>query len=317
MSIIAAVRRSGLAPALLGVLVLVALPSPARALLCGDGILDALLLEECDDGNTLPGDCCTPLCQLVAAGTECRAAADTCDLAETCDGQSALCPDDARLPDGDTDGVCDEQDLCPATADPTNADGDADGLGDVCDPCTNPARNPIVKPKLSFAKLGQPFGDDRVRMKGSAMVPGDPAVDPLRNGLRVLVEDGLGTPAIDAILPPGGYDPIIRAGWKVNPQGTVYSYRARSGAAGASGIQRVVLKLKPGSAPEQGVSVRFLIVGRSGTYPGPREAPVTASLILAPPYAANAQCAEGVFNAIDEGGPRCTYLNNGNRFICR
>jgi len=35
--------------------------------------------------------------------------------------------------DADSDGVCDEDDLCPADFDPTNGDLDDDGLGDACD----------------------------------------------------------------------------------------------------------------------------------------------------------------------------------------
>lgn len=296
---------------------MVALPSPARALICGDGELDTLLLEECDDGNNLPGDCCSPFCQLVAEGTECRAAADACDVQEVCDGISGFCPADARLPDADTDGVCDVLDHCPAIADPVNADTDDDGLGDACDPCTNPDRNPILKAKLSFAKLGFPVGDDRVRLKGGAIIPNDPPLDPMTSGMRIMVEDGDGMHAIDAIIPPGPFDGVKRSGWKVNPQGTVFSYRARDGAEEANGIQRIILKLKPGFLPGDPAVVRFVIVGRGGTYPGPQEAPVTVTLILDPPHAANGQCAEGWFNADEEGGPRCIYLNNGQRFVCR
>jgi cysteine-rich repeat protein len=303
-------------PFCLGVL-LVALPSPARALICGDGILDTLLFEECDDGNNLGGDCCSPFCQLVEAGTECRAAADACDVAEVCDGVSGFCPADVRLPDTDADGVCDELDHCPAIADPENADTDGDGLGDACDPCTNPARNPILKAKLSFSKLGPPMGDDSMRLKGGAVVPNDPPLNPMLRGMRILVEDGDGMHAIDATIPPGPFDPSKRAGWKVNPQGTVFSYRARDGAAEANGIQRVVLKQKPSFLPGNRAVVRFVIVGRGGTYPGPQEAPVTVTLSLAPPHAANGQCAEGQFNANEDGGPRCVYLNNGQRFVCR
>src|SRR5262245_54392285 len=51
---------------------------------CGDTILDAG--EQCDDGNTVGGDCCDPTCQFEAAGTVCRAAVDACDVAETCTG---------------------------------------------------------------------------------------------------------------------------------------------------------------------------------------------------------------------------------------
>ncbi len=42
---------------------------------------------------------------------------------------------DGGCPDGDGDGVCDADDLCPAHADPEQLDADGDGLGDACDPC--------------------------------------------------------------------------------------------------------------------------------------------------------------------------------------
>jgi cysteine-rich repeat protein len=32
---------------------------------CGDGIKQIGLGEECDDGNNLPGDGCTPYCELI------------------------------------------------------------------------------------------------------------------------------------------------------------------------------------------------------------------------------------------------------------
>src|SRR5262249_27226304 len=37
--------------------------------ICGNGVLD--LNEQCDDGNTLNGDCCSSTCQLDPAGTAC------------------------------------------------------------------------------------------------------------------------------------------------------------------------------------------------------------------------------------------------------
>jgi hypothetical protein len=43
---------------------------------------------------------------------------------------------DACDPDDDGDGVADGADNCPATSNPTQADGDGDGQGDACDPLT-------------------------------------------------------------------------------------------------------------------------------------------------------------------------------------
>ncbi|MBL8617783.1 MAG: DUF4114 domain-containing protein [Deltaproteobacteria bacterium] len=38
-------------------------------------------------------------------------------------------------PDADADGVCDDVDACPGSADPFQLDTDGDGLGDACDTC--------------------------------------------------------------------------------------------------------------------------------------------------------------------------------------
>ncbi|MFH1724590.1 MAG: LamG-like jellyroll fold domain-containing protein, partial [Elusimicrobiota bacterium] len=48
-----------------------------------------------------------------------------------------------KIPTGDQDGdgVLDEDDNCPATANPDQADSDADGQGDACDACPNDADN--------------------------------------------------------------------------------------------------------------------------------------------------------------------------------
>jgi len=39
--------------------------------------------------------------------------------------------------DSDDDGVCDEEDNCPATPNPNQEDADGDGVGDVCDNCVD------------------------------------------------------------------------------------------------------------------------------------------------------------------------------------
>ncbi len=77
----------------------------------------------CDDGNPCTVDSCdhaTGLCSNAAgnAGAICRAAADACDVAETCDGASAACPANLfALPgsvcgDPTSTGDCDQADSC-------------------------------------------------------------------------------------------------------------------------------------------------------------------------------------------------------------
>jgi cysteine-rich repeat protein len=75
---------------------------------CGNGTVESG--EQCDDGGTQAGDCCSPTCQFESAATECRASAGTCDLAEFCDGSTAICPADLFDP-----GLCDDGDFCNGT----------------------------------------------------------------------------------------------------------------------------------------------------------------------------------------------------------
>src|SRR5262249_60197023 len=86
---------------------------PAAMAVCGDGILDAG--ETCDDGNTLPNDCCSPTCQIEPASTICRPATGPCDVQETCNG-SATCPADVLRLAGTMcragAGVCDGAEVC-------------------------------------------------------------------------------------------------------------------------------------------------------------------------------------------------------------
>ena len=106
---------------------------------CGDGVLDAG--EACDDGNTSPGDCCSATCQFESLGTECRAAADVCDLAEVCDGVTAVCPSDGFEP-ATTEcraavGVCDAVDSCDGVSAACPVDlkltSECRAAADVCD----------------------------------------------------------------------------------------------------------------------------------------------------------------------------------------
>ncbi|XP_021075049.1 disintegrin and metalloproteinase domain-containing protein 18 [Mus pahari] len=89
--------------------------SQQKQAVCGNGIMEAG--EECDCGNEMEcqfkeccdhetcrlkgsaqcgsGACCTPTCELSAAGTPCRKAVDPeCDFTEYCDGSSSHCVPD-------------------------------------------------------------------------------------------------------------------------------------------------------------------------------------------------------------------------------
>jgi cysteine-rich repeat protein len=111
---------------------------------CGDGDV-APPGEQCDDGNTDPGDCCSPTCQYESASTVCRADAGECDIEELCDGAGS-CPADVFEPldtacGNPGDGICDLQDTCDGSGvcddhvEPNGTsceDGYACTTGDTC-----------------------------------------------------------------------------------------------------------------------------------------------------------------------------------------
>jgi cysteine-rich repeat protein len=92
---------------------------------CGNGTVEPG--EQCDDGGTADGDCCSSTCQFESAATECRASAGDCDLAESCPGDAGTCPADAF--EADTTlcraaaDLCDAAEFCPG--DGAQCPGDA------------------------------------------------------------------------------------------------------------------------------------------------------------------------------------------------
>ncbi|KNC52946.1 peptidase domain-containing protein [Thecamonas trahens ATCC 50062] len=105
---------------------------------CGDGFREGS--EECDDGNTSDGDCCSSTCTRDAAGTSC--ATETCNgecsaLGE-CQTQEFCCKTDAQCDDGNSCTIdsCGSDTIChndPAAAGAACDDGLPCTGNDVCD----------------------------------------------------------------------------------------------------------------------------------------------------------------------------------------
>src|SRR5262249_18275023 len=87
----------------------------AIAPICGNGVLDPT--EQCDDGNTVAGDCCSPTCTFEPAGQACDDG-NVCTINSTCDG-AGVC-----TVTGFADGTpCNDGNAC------TTADSSAAGVG--------------------------------------------------------------------------------------------------------------------------------------------------------------------------------------------
>jgi cysteine-rich repeat protein len=281
-------------------LVSLAVVPSADAQVCGNGVIE--IGEDCDDGNVLPGDCCSVVCTLIEVGAICREAKSECDLVEVCDGVSGLCPTDSGTPDNDGDGFCDAIDVCPWVPDPEQLDRDFDGVGDACDPCTNLTGAEITTARLRVRKLDFAPGEQRIKMKGTFEIAPAPAFDPLANGMRfVLFSAGLAI--LDITVPGGAFDPTAepeaQRGWLHRGLGFEYADKA----ATVAGIQRI-------AARPAGGELSVTVYGKGGAYAAPEGSELVMTFI-ANPASPEGQCADAIFTE-DE----CRIRNRGGKLVC-
>lgn len=72
---------------------------PAQAaLVCGNGVVE--LRQDCDEGNSDPGDCCSPTWQYESHATVLRDSTGDCDPTEWCKARYLPCPPDIIFPPG-------------------------------------------------------------------------------------------------------------------------------------------------------------------------------------------------------------------------
>ena len=78
------------------------------------------VVDDCQACSTSTGAAVNGTCKVLAAGATCRASAGGCDVSETCDGSSTVCPGDGWRPASFTcrsaTGPCDQEEKCTGSS---------------------------------------------------------------------------------------------------------------------------------------------------------------------------------------------------------
>ena len=124
-------------------------------------------------------------------------------------------------------------------------------------------------------------------------------IDPLVNGIRVVVDAASGTGGFDVTIPGG-------VGWSVNAAGNRWKYSDPTGSH--AGIRGVVVRDR--STQQDGL-VRFGVKGNGGSITLPSPSATRAAVVLG----AADECAAVVFNPPGGVRPRCR--GDAARIVCR
>src|SRR5262249_59016756 len=126
-------------------------------------------------------------------------------------------------------------------------------------------------------KLQTPPGDDRLKVKATITgVPSQPPIDPIANGLRILLTDALGNTVIDAFLPGGAYSTDTKAGWRGS--GLAWSYT--NGGQSLPLIQGISKVTLHGRASQPSL-FSVAITGKNGRFVVPPDrGPVAVTVLI-------------------------------------
>ncbi len=215
----------------------------ARTPVCGDGFIEGT--EECDDGNSVDGDCCTSACALVAAATPCEdgsvcTTGETCDGAGTCVvGSTLVCNDGVAC----TRDFCDDSLGCQSAVEPTLISG------------PNSCHH-LKKIKLDVRDHATNDGSDRLKLN-SKLWGGDIGDPTASTEYSLCLYDSVGgvyTDVIALTIPAG-------SPWAVRGGSESFGYIDQAGSN--SGIEKIRLKKN-----KQNVG-KFLLLGRGANLPLP------------------------------------------------
>ena len=254
-----------------------------------------------DDGNACSTDVCdgAGACSHPAgnAGAICDPASGLCEQDALCDGVSTVCPANPTLPDNDNDGDCDAIDTCTTL--------------DAGQTFATAPKSRVVLSKINTDAVP---GNDSLVISAFFTLP--PArsfgeIDPLNDGVRVVVLADDGSTRLDAVVPGGAYSTVTKIGWRLSGNGKTWTYVNRT-ATPANGISQVVINDKNTTKTPRRVKVT--VKGKKGTYPVvTADSPVQAVVTLGDATAAaQGLCGESAYTA-----PDCKFNAPQNKLTCR
>jgi len=172
----------------------------------------------------------------------------------------------------------------------------------------------LSRSKLSVARINNDStpGNDQLSLSGSFVLGiGDSfsEIDPLTDGVRVVLKRQDGTTVLDAVLAANAYGGAGTRGWRLNGAQTSWKFTDRTGAP-ASGITSMKITDQSGRAPRQ---VQVQVKGKNGTYAVVEgDEPLNALVRLGDQGADPAgYCGEAAFTA-----GQCTFNGSGTTLKC-
>jgi hypothetical protein len=254
-----------------------------------------------DDGNACSTDVCdgSGACTHPAgnAGAVCDPASGVCEQDAVCDGVTTVCPANPTLPDADNDGDCDAIDTCTTL--------------DAGQTFSTKPKSRVVLSKINTETV--PGNDSLVISAFFALPPGRSfaEIDPVNEGVRVVLLADDGTTRVDAVVPGGAYSTVTKKGWKLSGNGKTWTF-VDKGASPANGISQVVINDKNTTKTPR--RVKITVKGKKSTYPVvTADSPIQAVVTLGDAAAAaQGLCGESAYTA-----PDCRFNAPQNKLTCR
>jgi len=164
---------------------------------------------------------------------------------------------------------------------------------------------PVSKPKLQVRGIDTAEPDDSMKFGGRFSLAGSPVIDPVADGLRLVVGDSSGA-EVDITIAAGAY--AGQAGWIIG--NNKWTYRDDSETP-ANGITRITLKKK---LEEASTLVSFKVTAPEGSFPvSATELPLTGAILLLPAEPTS-NCATATFPGPK---PTCIETGGGSGVRCR